>query len=369
MRFEADKVQLYSALQVVTRAASSSAADMMLSNVLLKAGEGELVLQATDNKISIRCRVPAQVADTGEVAVQGSFFQEIVGALQGLEQERVVMEETSPLVFAVRAGEAEYKLTGVDARSFPLISEVEAQNSFTVPSSLFREMLRQVTVVNSPDLVKQNFDMVLFESRDGWLGLVATDTVRLALRREELAELPSFSVVVPMHACVELQKVLPPAGDVKVMLDEDQICFRFDDTEFIARLSNRRFPDYEKIVPAEHSREFVLDRRELLEHLKGVLPVARNNKHKIYVETSENEKDSVVLHASYEGREARRKVPAEVQGEPVKIAFNARFIMDFLSVVDGERVYWGVSSSVYPATFKPADGGMDYVYILMPITV
>jgi len=373
MDFVCSKADLLQGVQIVSKAIPSSNAESVLLNILIKAdddGKG-LSLFATDNRISIRQKLRTKGKTAGELTIPGSLFSDILQSMQTVEGDEVTLSAGEDNRIEISAEDASYSISGTDPRSFPLIPSPEGDIKFTISGEKLREVIRQVAVIaaGGPGMV-QGYDKALLESKGGQLTTVTTDTVRLAVKRTEIAKLPDFDVMIPIQALQELYKVLSPSIDVNVLISEDQISFMFADTEFQARLCDREFPNWRKILPKEHSRSFVVPTKILANAIKGVMPVARESKNKVHL-TLEN--DTLVVTAqSHEGR-ALRKIPATMEGETIELAFNAKFILDFLSVIDSPSVRWGVTSSIHPATLAPETESeteeKDYSYLLMPINI
>ena len=373
MDFVCAKTDLLHGVQIVSKAIPSSTSESVLLNILLKAeDEGKsLSLFATDNRISIRQKLPIKMEMGGELSVPGGLFSDILQSIQTVSAEELRLATTEDNKIEISSEEATYNITGTDPRSFPLIPSPEGDIEFTMTGDLLRNTIRQVAVTASAGPgVAQGYDKALMEAKEGILTTVTTDTVRLAVRKEKIENLPDFEIMVPIHALQELYKVLTPAAEVKVLISDDQISFTFGETEFQARLCEHEFPDYRKIIPKEHSRTFGLDAKDFTNAIKGVLPVARENKNKVHLELKDSQ--LIVTAQSHEGR-ARRQLAADIAGEEIELAFNAKFILDFLAVTDAKKVTWGVTSSIHPATIEPiyekeADE-KSYLYLLMPINI
>jgi len=59
---------------------------------------------------------------------------------------------------------------------------------------------------------------------------------------------------------------------------------------------------------------------------------------------------------------------ANVKGDDVQIAFNARYMLDALSVLDSEEVQLSFNGALQPGVIRPS-GRDDYLCIIMPVRV
>lgn len=369
MRFKAPKSELLRGVQVAAKAIPSSTTEPMLLDVLVEAEGSEVRLFATDNRISIRQSLSGDVSDKGSVAVPGTLFNELLQSLSTIDSEEVSLEATDRHRVTIDCGDAHYEIGGHDPKGFPYIPPFEGGTSFSMPSPDLRSALRQVCVVSGTGFAGQQFDEVLLEVKEGTLTMVATDSVRLSIRRwrPKQGELPELDVRAPIHALQELGKVLGPDGDTLVQVGDDAVAFHFGGTEFRARLSDKAFPNYRQIMPKSSSMRAELDTRAFSDALKGILPLAREMKQKVHLKFAEGRVE--ILCVSPEIGRAQRAVPAKVDGDGLELAFNARFLLDYLNVSGAEKVAFEATSSVHPSKLQPVGGDEEYVYILMPINL
>jgi DNA polymerase III subunit beta len=369
VRFTAPKTDLLAGVQAVAKAIPSSTTEPMLLDVLVEAEGSGLKLFATDNRISIRQSLGGDVTEDGSVAVPGALFNELLQSLSTTQAAEVKLESTDRHRVTIDCGSAQYEIGGHDPKGFPYVPPFEDGISFTIPCQDLRGMLRQICVVAGTGFAGQAFDEVLLEVVEGRLTMVATDSVRLAIRhwKPETGELPDLSAKVPIHALQELGKVLNSDGDTLVKVGEDAIAFHFGGTEFRARLSDKTFPNYKQILPSSSSMKSVLDTRAFGDALKGILPLAREMKQKVQLKFTEDELE--ILCVSPEIGRARRSIPVDLSGESLELAFNARFLLDYLGAAGADKVSFDATSSVHPAKLQPVGGDGDYVYILMPINL
>jgi DNA polymerase-3 subunit beta len=372
MEFTCSKADLLASVQVVSRAVPSSTVEQALLNVLLnltEEGDGLLTLFATDNRISLRHSMPVQRIKPGRVAIAGQLLLEVLQGLQTSRSDEVRLTLSPENRVMLTSADAVYNIAGFAPESFPLLPTLEVRTQFTISSTLLKEMIRKIIVVSSSSGGGlQAYEEVLVEGKGGELCFVATDSVRLAIRSAQVGskDLPDFHCLVPSHALTELGRVLKGDHPVEVTLSDDQVSFSFGPSEMRTRLSDKTFPNFRTILPKVQSRNLVLRTREFQDNLRGVIPLAKDTKHKVFIEF---EKEKVIITCtSPELGEARREVESALTGEPIRLAFNGKYLLDFLSVVDSDSFRWGVSSPSYPATLAPDVEDAGYTYILMPIT-
>jgi len=342
--------------------------DATLLNILANLEDGQLTLFATDNRVSLRHIMPVTQVTPGKKAFLGHLLLEILQSLQTSRSGDLVLSAEDDGRVVLTSADAVYNIAAFSPETFPMLPDLEVKTRMTLPAQLLKEMIRKTIVVTSGSgSGVQTYEEVLVEGRSGELSFVATDSVRLAIRSAIVdVQLPDFQCLVPSHALAELARIAKPEQDVQITLSEDQASFTFGSSELRTRLSDKTFPNFRTILPKVQSRNLVLRTREFQDNLRGVIPLAKDTKHKVVVDF---EKEKVIITStSPEYGVAKREVEASLSGDPIRLAFNGKYLLDFLSVVESESFRWGVSSSSYPATLTPDSQDPGYTYVLMPIT-
>lgn len=369
MEFRCPKASLLASVQVVSRAIPSTTVDAALLNVLLTLEDGQLTFFATDNRISLQHVMSVEQISGGRVAILGHLLLDILQGIQTSRAPDVHVKSTEESRVVLTSADAVYNITGFSPESFPLVPNLVAKTTFRIASNLLKDMIRKSVIVSPPGSGGvQIYEEVYLEGDKGTLSFVATDSVRLAVRSARLPdkELPEFRCLVPSHSLSELGRSLKTDTEVTLTIAEDQASFAFGSSELRTRLSDKTFPNFRTIMPKVQSRSVKLRTKEFQDNLRGVIPMAKDAKNKIFVDF---EKGKIVLSStSPELGEARREIETELSGDPIRLAFNGKYLLDFLSVVDSDSFRWGVSSSSYPATMTPDADDAGYLYILMPIT-
>jgi DNA polymerase-3 subunit beta len=199
--------------------------------------------------------------------------------------------------------------------------------------------------------------------------LVATDSKRLSVTKIENLDVPeNFRnvYIVPARAVPELQKLLESGENIELGLYKGQLVFTTEKYQLISRLIDGRFPDYNRVLPKESSRVLKFNRKELAQALKAVQPIARNRSGLVLLDITANE--TKVWSESKDQGKAEVYVPSELQGDAINIAFNVKFIQDFINVIADEQVVLEMTTPSYPGLLKPGNPEADFQYVLMPMS-
>jgi DNA polymerase III subunit beta len=182
------------------------------------------------------------------------------------------------------------------------------------------------------------------------------------------------SGLVPRRALEEARRSAEQlGGEVRLVLEPSQVTFDFSDRRLTTSLIEGRFPDYQQLIPSGYERRLGVDRADFMEVVRRVAVVGEANTTATPV-TLHLSSDTVrVTAGSGEVGEAEESLPAELEGEPLEIAFNPRYLSDGLDAVGSERIVLEFRDELKPAVLRPGSGdddagaGGDFLYLLMPV--
>jgi len=355
------KRDLLQGIRTASHAINSRAALPILGHVLLSSEEAAVRFSATDHQIGVSTVVPAQVLTPGEVTLPASVAAEIAGLLPdgsvALEQDGSLIRLSSP--------PAEFNLVGLPPDEFPDLPEVPHDVWFEMDAGHLRAALRRTVFACSTDELRVVLQGVLFDFEGDTLKLAATDTFRLAVdTRMVPAGSGQARVVVPQRALLELLKIMPGQGGVRVHISERQIMFRLPEASLVAALIEGQFPDYQRVIPTDLHRRWVIPTELLAGALRRAQVVARQDMQRVVLR-SRGEKVAISARAGDVG-EAHDEVDAVREGDDLEIAFNCGYLLDVLNVIETDGVAFEMSEPLSPAVLRP-EGEDDYLCVVMPM--
>lgn len=338
----------------------------VLSHVLLNVNKSRIGISATDLETTMCTWSSAEVSKAGSIAVPARKLYEIV---KELETGEIEVEEIGNHWVEIRASSAEFKIAGLPSEDFPIIPELHSENLFSVESALLDEMISKTIFAVSPDELRRNLAGIFFEEAGGKsLRLVATDGHRLSLVEKNIDSRVKFrkGFVVPKKGVAELRKVLKLSDKVRIGAGDNFFMAEGEDIILIARLIDADFPDYRQVTPEVTKATLTLDRSEFLKALKrvSILSSEKTRSVKFII----NKDGMTLISVSPEVGEAKETVPLDYSGEPIELGFNARYLMDVLEVITGERVQIGLIDELSPAVLRP-EGDEIYLSVIMPMRV
>jgi len=366
MEFTCDRESLVQAVAIVERAVATRDAMFLLTGILLDAQEGRLKLVATDLDLGIESTVPAATARPGAVVVDGRLFGQLIRKLPGQQVQLEVGEGEGLAV--VRSGRAEFSLHTRAANDFPPLPDKPPVARWRVLQSLLRDMIRQTAFAAAADETRPYLTGVLFEVDGQELRLVATDSNRLAFRRGQLAEpaAESMQVIVPARTAHEVARILDAEGDatVDVLVAESHISFETGTARVVSRLLEGAYPNYRQVLPQQQPIRVRVGRDELQAAVERAALLSRKGPAVVILQVA----DQTLTLSAREADVGRSQEQLEVvhEGEDGQNAYQARFLLDVLRVVDTDEVQFDFMEGDKPATMRPA-GEDDYLCLIMPI--
>ena len=363
MKFKVVRSKFIDGLKSVQNIVAGKGSLQILQNVLLEAKGRELKMTTTDLDISIRTVCECEVVEAGCSTLPVKLlFSAITKVAEGIVEIEIDAKERA----TISAGNARYKLAGMPESEFPRLPKDEEAYMYTISQAVFGEMLRKVSYAASQDDTRRTLKGVLISFKNEKMTMVATDGRRLALVENEL-EFPKSAerdLVLPSKAVVELQRSLGSEGDISLMVQKSQMCFKVGDMTVYSKLMDDAYPNYKQVIPKETAETISVDRQLLLDALDRASVMTMDEAHSTKL-IFESGKLTVTSAASDIG-EARDVVPIKYAGEKIEIMFNPAYVMDPLKAIDDDEVTVNLNDGHSPAVIKCS---IPFLYVLMPLRI
>jgi DNA polymerase III subunit beta len=360
-------------LNVVGRVVPNRGQLPVLSNVLIEAGKEGVVLSATNLEIGLRVVAGGKVLKEGAITVPAKNFSEFVGSLPAGNVEL----ESEGEKLKVGGGKLNATFAGIAAAEFPVISKPDEtegkKKGFAMKKNTLEEVATQVAYAAAGDESRPVLTGVMFEISGKKLKVTATDGFRLSRKTITTeAEIKGLEkgLILPARTIMEISRVVAEGKkedvEVEIAGDSNQVIMGYEGIYLASRVLEGNFPDVEKIIPADGKTEIAVDKEDLVRAVKAVGIFARDSanviKFKIEGETL------VVEASSSQTGESRVEVEMEKKGEDGQIAFNYRYVQDFLNSVGGERVTFKMNDSLAPGVFG-LEKDDSLIHLIMPVRV
>ncbi len=362
-------------INIVSRAVSPRSTLPVLANVLVATDDGRLRLSATNLELGITCWIGAKIEAEGATTVPARTFADLVGTLPKDRVEMALTENTQTL--HVKCGTSNTDIKCIDAQEFPPMPVLDAAEGIQLNVADLKEMIHQVVFSASTDEARPVLTGVLVTVEGNKITLASADGFRLSVRSAELsspAEQP-INVIIPARALSELARVATDGDQAVSMLlppGRGQVVFRMKDVELVSQLIEGNFPDFQQVIPRTFETRSVMSTEQFLKACKQAEIFARESSHIARLNITpggELQPGTVEIFAQSEETGSNETVvDASIEGPPILIAFNVRFLRDVLEVINTPNVALETTTSASPGVIRPL-GEEDFLHVIMPMHI
>ncbi|MBU1127022.1 MAG: DNA polymerase III subunit beta [Patescibacteria group bacterium] len=362
---------LAKAFNTAGRFVSSRAQLPVLQNFLLEAGSNSLKISATNLETGICLSLPVKVEKQGSICVPARVLTEFVSSLPASKVELSVKSNKLTVLSPNYSSE----FLGVSAGEFPPMPEKSKEKDLSFKKDFFLSAIDMVVFSASSDEGRPVLTGVLFIVRDNKLLLVATDGYRLSLKTltetDLITEELKKGLIIPAKTLSELSRIISDLDtEEKISLNinrkASQLIFSISGVDVISRLIEGEYPDFEKIIPKENKTKINLDSQEFLRAVKIASIFARENANIVKLNFVKDEVE--IASSTSQVGSNKNKLAVKIDGPDGEIAFNCRYLLDFLSTSKSETVNFEMDQSLSPGVFTfPSD--KDYCHIIMPVRI
>lgn len=365
MKATVNRKDLQEALQLAGSASPTRSSLPALMSIRITVTSDKMELVGCDGEMWAAATLPAHVQEEGGVCVQQRLFSEIVAAL-GADQVEIELAGTNAIL---RSGASEWKMLTTAHDLFPPIPAVSPSSEVRLSMGDLRSCIEGVAYAVSEDRTREILTGVLMKYENNTLTCVATDTHRLAVHRLSREGIGSeISVIVPKKA-LDAIKRMPLGADEEITLrfDSDRLGVDIGNSVIVSQLLEGNYPNWERVVPSEYTRQWTLDRQELIENLKRASILAKNNSQRVTL-SCKGEKLTISAKSDDLGQ-ATEEVDVVPSNGDLDIAFNVKYILDALSALNGEGVRAEMTESTRPAVLRPVETEAERFCVVMPMAL
>lgn len=339
----------------------------ILANVLIRKAGGQIQLTTSDLEIQIRT--------TAELGGDEGAFTTTVGArklvdiLRTMPADQTVSLESSQNKLVLKGGKSRFTLQSLPAEDFPLVQEsANFGPAFSVPQKVLKDLLSQVSFSMAVHDIRYYLNGILFVAEGKQLSLVATDGHRLAFASATLdVEVPRQEVILPRKTVLEMQRLLSDAeGAIEMQFANNQAKFSFGGMEFVTKLVEGKFPDYNRVIPKGHKNSVTLGRAPLLASLQrtAILTSEKFKGVRLNIEPGTLR----IASNNAEQEEAQDELDIDYGGDSIEIGFNVSYLIEALANMSQDMVRIDLADSNSSALVTIPENA-DFKYVVMPMRI
>jgi DNA polymerase III subunit beta len=370
MEFKIDKDTFLRALQKIQGIVEKRNTMPILSNVLIEAVSNGIFLTATDLEVGMKSSYPTSVLNEGRITVSAKKIYEII---KELSDEEIVFSTKENDWVEIRCGKALFNIVGLSPEEFPYFPKINEDRFVKMSSTIIREMIDKTSYAICHDETKYNLNGVFIkaqeENNQQILRMVATDGHRLSIAEKEfsgkISEELQKGVIFPKKGVYELKKMTEEEeGDISICFLDNSTVVKKGNTFVVMRLVDGEFPDYTRVMPVNNDKVVRIKREAFFHSLKR-MSILSSEKFK-GIKFDINSGSMVISASNPELGEAREELDIAYSGDPLTVRFNARYLIDVLTVLEDEFIELDLRDELSPAILRPADS-VDFRSVIMPM--
>ena len=372
MKFKINQDHFSNGLQQVLNVVASRSTMPILSNVLIEAEEEHISLTTTNLDLGIRCRIKADVSDTGSITLP---VRKLATIVKELPVNEVFLETNKSNQAKITSGGSLFKIMGIGSEEFPPLPTFENRKVFELSQDEIVNMLKSVSYAQSTDENRYILNGVYFNFADEKLTLVATDGRRLGLTGLDLevSEENTGSLILPAKTVAELERLMGKGEKVNIAFNDRQAAFEIgldeagdsglvDHLYLVSKIVEGNYPNYRQVIPKETEHRVKIERELMLECVHRAALVTSDKSNSVKIKVSKNLLE--ISGQSSEYGESHESMAIAYDGPEVQVAFNPQFLMEPLKALNKDEIFFEFKDELSPGLFKTLD---NFICVIMPL--
>lgn len=363
MIIHCDKDKLSKAINIVSKAVPSKTTMPILECIMIEADERGIVLTANDMELGIETKVEGQIEETGKVALDARIFSEII---RRLPDNVVTIETDSQFHASITCEKANFHIPGKEGDDFSYLPSIEKKKYISISQFTLKDIIRQTIFSISDTGNNRMMSGELIEIHEDVLKMVSLDGHRVSIRKVTLKDsYDSVKVVVPGKTLNEISKILNGDAESEVLLffTPNHIMFEFDDTTVVSRLIEGEYFRIDQMLSGDYETQIKINKKELLSCIdRATLLVKESDKKPVIIGVQDDRMELKLISSMGSMRE---DIEIEKTGKDILIAFNPKFLMDVLRVIDDEDICIYMVNPKAPCFIR--DENESYIYLILPV--
>ena len=360
-------------LSVVNRFIINKSQLPILNNILIKTDQGQLKLSATNLEIVINLWLGSKIEKEGEICVPAKVLTEYINSLPAEKINLAVNKNT----LNINSSSYQADFITLSSSEFPIIPTLKKKPDLIFSNQDLALAISQVCFAAGQDEARPALTGILIKIKKDGLLLVATDGYRLSLKKiKEAKGLDKLSekqkeLLIPSRALIEVGKIISDSDQeeelgLSITSENNQIIFSNKNLEVISRLIEGKFPDFERIIPSKNTTKITLDTESFFQAVRTAAIFARESANIIKLDFKDNQVE--LSSNSPQVGENKIKLEVKMDGKGGQVAFNYRYLLEFLNSVKSDLITLEINTSLDPGVFKQVDDP-SYLHIIMPIRI
>ena len=367
MRFIVSSSYLLKKLQIIGGVINSNNTMSILENFLFELSENKLIVSASDLETTIKGIIEVESTDTASIVVP---YKILIDTLKTFTEQALTFIINDNNTIDIVSNNGKYTLAYLDSQEFPTVVEIENANHVTLKGHILATAIQSTFFATGNDDLRPIMNGVFFNFTEEALIFAATDAHKLVkYERQDIKSEEPSSFVIPKKPLNLLKGILAGSEtEVTIEYNQSNAKFSFDQLDYVCRLIDGTYPNYEAVIPRENPNKLIVNRTLLLNSTKRISNFASKATHQMRVKITGNSLQIFAEDIEYNNR-ANETIPCNYEGDDMEIGFNSKFFMEMLSNLSSDDILLEMSYSNRPGILTPADGldeGEKIYMLVMP---
>ncbi|MFA3799279.1 DNA polymerase III subunit beta [Leptotrichia hongkongensis] len=366
-----DRKSLLKAITIVENAVTENKIREVLSGIYIETHEGKAILRGTDLELSINTEIEAQIEEEGKIVIKHKLIEEF---LKQISDEKITLiEENGKLVIKASSTNTEFSL--YDSENFPVQSKLENGVEYVFEKEKLLNDIENVKISASPNPENLAVNCIRMEIEENKLKLISSDTYRLTYIEEDLDDAQkgkeNLSLSIPLKTIDGLIKIMKLIDEenITVKSDGSKVFFQFSNVEILTRTIDLQFPDYKSILNnSQHNKKILLNTKDFLSVLRRTAIFVRDNKEAKNGGIFNFANNKLLLTGTSENAQIKEEIVTIQEGGDLKISLNVRFLLDYISTIEGKVTVLELLNNKSSVIVKDEDNDKS-LYFTMPLAL
>lgn len=364
MQIEFEKQDLVCGIDIALRAVPTRTTMEILECLAIFAYNSDVKFIANNLELGIECYVKGSVIEPGSIAVNAKLFSNII---RKFPDSTITLRTDGEHSAKVLCEKVEFSLPYTLTDGYPILPIVDSQNEITLSQFTFKELIKQTIFCTSENDSRKIMTGELLECNNNCLKLASLDNCRLAIRNISLnKKYYPIKVIIPGKTMNDLSKILSDKYEdtMRIQTTDKHILFSLGSSKVVSRLIEGEFYDVERLISLEYTSKIVISRRLFLESLdRAILLISESEKNPTIVDIDEH---SLKVKVKSNNGALNEEIDITKEGNNMRMAFNPRYLIDVLRVIDNEEIIIYYNTNRTPCIIR--DTNSTYLYLISPIT-
>ncbi len=365
MKLAFQKDALLNGINIVSKAIPSKTTMSILECILIDANASDIKLTGNDMELGIETKVEGSILERGKIALEAKIFYEIIRKLPDSESQ-IIITSDNKFNTVIECENAIFNIQGRDGEEFSYLPYIERNQHVSLSQFTLKEAIRQTIFSIAPNDSNKMMGGELFQIKDNILKVVSLDGHRISIRNITLKDhYNDQKVIIPGKTLSEISKILTGDNEKEVLIffSKNHVLFEFDDTVVVSRLIEGEYFKIDHMLSSDYETKVKINKRDYMDNIDRAMILIRDSDRKPIILNVTDDNVNMKVKSTFGSMNA--DVMAHKTGRDIMIAFNPKFLLDALRVIDDEEVEIYMMNPKSPCFIK--DENETYVYLILPV--